>query len=615
MATSSETVIATSIPDEYTRLHITPLNPNLLRAILPPSVLPNARNISYHTIATFPEKGYGYIELPIMDAEKVKKKLSGTILKGSKIRIEKARPEKKLEIEQEEEVEVSKKQKKDSKKRKREHDTISGAEIGERSVKRGWTTPFATKSKDKDVDKKINKSKYTTGPECLFKTVVPPNVAATSKAIEKPEKKKRGKPGKETVVHEFAKTTKYPTFLKSASSGKKAVTAEFVEGKGWVDEEGNVVDEVVKTSKKAASIDKPKRKKKEPTPEPVVEEESGSSEDSSSDENSSSDDEPEIQSAAPVLLTSILKTAPAPAQASIPEPTLDKEDSSESEPSSDSYSDSTDSSSEDEPETGSAAPVVITSILKADPTSIPEPATEDADVSMSKPNSADSESSDSSSSEDQSEKNTSVSATESVIDSRPVSRPQSSSGPPINLSIKIPPSPLTTEIHPLEALYKRPKPGSEAAPKPATESFSFFGADDPQNESEAEEATDQVPLTPYTQRDFEWRGMRSAAPTPDTAHASKRFLWPSSRDDDDDDKDDDVASSPIRGKTDSKGPVKTKFTDQVPAGNGKKDEETDFQKWFYEHRGDTNRAWKKRRRVAGKEKRHRENKKRSDRVI
>jgi hypothetical protein len=615
MEKSSEIAIANSAAEEYTRLHITPLTPNLLRAILPPSVLPNARKISYHTIATFPEKGYGYLELPVMDAEKVKKKLSGTILKGSKIRIEKARLEKKFETEQVEEVEVPKKQKKNSKKRKRGDDTIPGAEIGERSVKRGWTTPVVTKTKDKEVDKKKIKSKYTTGPECLFKTVVPPNVATTSKVTEKPDKKKRGKPGKETVVHEFSKTTKYPTFLKSTSNGKKAVTAEFVEGKGWVDEEGNVVDEMVKTSKKAPGSDKPKRKKKEPTPESVAEKESSSSESNSSDSDNSSDDEPETEPAAPVIITSILKTARAPAPAPISESIMEKTDSSSSEPSSsDSGSGSgSDDSADEENEIEPAAPVVLTSILKAAPDSISERAAEDADSSMSEPSSDDSDSTDSLSSDEESEKNASVSATESVVDSRPVSRPQSSSGPLINLSIKIPSPPTSAEIHPLEALYKRPKPGTEAAPKPATESFSFFGADDPQNESEAEEATGQVPLTPYTQKDFEFRGMRSAAPTPDTAHANKRFLWPSSHDDDEED--DHVPSSPIRGKTDSKKPVKTKFTDKAPAGNEKKEEESDFQKWFYEHRGDTNRAWKKRRRVAGKEKRHRENKKRSDRAI
>jgi hypothetical protein len=616
MATTLDSVTATSTSNEYTRLHITPLDPNLLRAIIPPSVLPSARNISYHTIATFPEKGYGFLDLPVMDAEKVKNKLNGAILKGSKMRIEKARPEKKLEIAAEEEPEAPKKHKKGSKKRKRSDDAIPGAEIGERSVKRGWTTPVATKSKDKEVDKKKIKSKYTTGPECLFKTVVPPNVATVSKVTEKPDKKKRGKPGKETVVHEFSKTTKYPTFLKTTSTGKKAVSAEFVEGKGWVDEEGNVVDEVVKTTKKVVSLDKPKRKRKQPTPEPVIEEESSSSDDSSSDEDSSSEEEPKSER---VASTPVMEKEDSTSGESSSDdeaesvrvasaPVMEKEGSPSGESSSDD-----ESSLEDEAEAQTTAPAVITSILKATPPTVPEATEKEADSPTSDSSSSDSESdsdnsSDSSSDDDEVDKDVSMSIPESATDSRPVSRPQSSSGPPINLSIKIPAPPITTEIHPLEALYKRQKTGTEAAPKPATEAFSFFGTDDAQNESEAEEATDRVPLTPYTQRDFEYRGMRSAAPTPDTAHASKRFLWPSSRDDDED----DTPSSPIRGKAES---IKGKGKEQMTAGSDKKDEESDFQKWFYEHRGDTNRAWKKRRRVAGKEKRHRENKKRSDRVV
>jgi hypothetical protein len=34
---------------------------------------------------------------------------------------------------------------------------------------------------------------------------------------------------------------------------------------------------------------------------------------------------------------------------------------------------------------------------------------------------------------------------------------------------------------------------------------------------------------------------------------------------------------------------------------------SDFQKWFWEHRGDLNRSWKKRRKTTAKEKRYREN--------
>ena len=114
-----------------------------------------------------------------------------------------------------------------------------------------------------------------------------------------------------------------------------------------------------------------------------------------------------------------------------------------------------------------------------------------------------------------------------------------------------------------------------------------------------------VPLTPYTQRDFEWRGLRSAAPTPDTAHANKRFIWPVEGEGSDDEN--------VEAQTPMKSAKKDAAKDETEE---KKDgeEKSDFQKWFYEHRGETNRAWKKRRKVVGKEKRQRENRKRDNRV-
>jgi hypothetical protein len=123
--------------EEYTRLHITPLNPDLLKTIIPASILPNACHISYHTIQTFPEKSYGYVELPVMDAEKIKKKLNGSILKGTKVKIDKARPQKEAVLE---EAVAEPDRPKKEKKKKRKRDELSGVEIGERRVKRGWTT-------------------------------------------------------------------------------------------------------------------------------------------------------------------------------------------------------------------------------------------------------------------------------------------------------------------------------------------------------------------------------------------------------------------------------------------------------------------------------------------
>ncbi|CZR60994.1 related to SRP40 Suppressor of mutant AC40 of RNA polymerase I and III [Phialocephala subalpina] len=562
---------------EYTRLHITPFTPALLNTFLPASILPNARNISYHSIQTFPEKGYGYVELPTMDAEKIKKKLNGSILKGTKVRIEKARPEKKVVVEPQEQDPP----KREKKKRKR--DELPGVDIGERHVKRGWTTPAKDISKSKDK-KAINKSKYTSGPECLFKTNLPPNVASKQKSAEvKPEKRKKKRPGKETVVHEFAKTTKYATFLRSSSgSSKTKAAAEYVEGKGWVDEEGNLVEEV---------ITKKKRKAKEPTPEPPAEASKSSSESENSEDEETAGKEADMVEAGPIPRESSQSDAIATNRSddSEDEQVVLEEvaDAMEVDPTlpglEDAKGDTTSDSSEDDSSSDSESGEV-----------------EIDQTAKECPHSSDSSSSDSESSES-SEDESEVEDPQSAV----TNRSHASTGPA--LSIKIPISndstPINTSVHPLEALYKRPKADATSSSKPAPPSFSFFGADG--EEENEEDSFNQVPLTPFTQKDFEYRGIRSAAPTPDTAHPNKRFIWPTDNDDEEDEENDEAGpSSPI----------------QKPEGSEAKDDkegepESEFQKWFWENRGNVDRSWKARRRAVAKEKRQRENRKRQDRDV
>jgi hypothetical protein len=166
-------------------------------------------------------------------------------------------------------------------------------------------------------------------------------------------------------------------------------------------------------------------------------------------------------------------------------------------------------------------------------------------------------------------------------------------------------------VHPLEALYKRPAatPDSQrqaTGSNPSEPSFSFFGNDE-DVEPEESEAQNQVLFTPYTQKEFEFRVQRSAAPTPDTAHVNKKFVWPTDQTADDEEED----SSPV-SKIKGKG-VATEHKDGEGDAKGT-EAESEFQKWFYEHRGEANRAWKKRRKAVAKEKRHRENKKRGGRA-
>jgi hypothetical protein len=569
---------STSVPEtEYVRLHVTPLTSELLPSILPASIVANARNISYHTLQSFPERAYGYVELPTMDAEKIKKKLNGAILKGTKVKIEVAKPKKEIVLEEEESIS---KPKRDKSSRKRKRDEIPAAEIGDRSVKRGWSVPVAPiskKGKDKDKEKEkeakkvVIKSKYTSGPECLFKTVLPANVAGnTGKERKTDTDKKRTRGVKEVVVHEFSKTTKYATFLRDpAQSSKKKTVAEYVEGKGWVDKEGTVVEQV--------SI-KSKRPQKALGVELKIDE-STSSEAEMEELQSSKNGEDERAVSEIGKVQKLIKTAFSTSSSG-----SSSEEDSDSESSSD---DDLDENRGEKPE--SSKPLEIQSELPA----------KDASSTSSSGSSSEEDSDSNSSSDDDLD----AAVSEKELESPKASRPQSSAE--LGLTIKIPNSGITTtpidsQVHPLEALYKRPRfTADNPLPQTNVPSFSFFDAD-ADNEDIEEESQDRAPLTPYTHRDFEFRGIRSAAPTPDTAHANKRFTWPTENNDDDADEEESYSpsqkASAIEGKSD------------VNA-------ESDFQKWFYENRGETNRAWKKRRKMVAKEKRQRENRKRNDRAV
>lgn len=547
----------TSITDavSYTRLHITPLDESLLDVVLPSSVLPRARNISYHTIETFPDKRYGFVDLPTTDAEKIKKKLNGAVLRGSKMRVEKAKPES-IPIPETDAgagATQENKEKKKSKKRKREVDVTPGVELQNRKVKRGWTTSEREiidekrkskkdkKSKDdkdekkeKKKKKKDAKSKYTDGPECLFKTKLP-DTGSSSKNSEDiaSHKKKKRKSDRDVVIHEFEKTVKHPSFLKSNIEQSTSKATTFQDGLGWVDESGNVVEPVVSKKPNSNSLDSTSTKSKSHKTTLSPEEEadtssSGSSSDESEDEEAS---DQEVES-----------------------------------------------SSEEEAEAPVKPPEVKVQDLSSP-------------VSILKSESA---------------------------------RPKSSSSM-TSLTIKIPPvTPSAAKVHPLEALYKRPK-GDAATSDGATKEaqpFSFFGdeEDDDIEEEKTMGPPSQPPMTPFTKQDFDFRNVRSAAPTPDTAHpSSKSFnLWPRQGSADDGEEEDDDGNNGFDGygNDENEDTVMEGVDDQGTAAGGDKPPPTsDFQKQFWESRGDLNRSWRKRRKAASKEKRYRENRARAERAI
>lgn len=550
--------------DKSVRLHITPLKPELLKLYLAPSVLPLAKNVSYHVVETFPEKGYGYIELPESEAQKIRKKLNGTTLRGSKVRIEMARTEKRKAREEadaaKDEAEADRPSKRVKKeKRKKEQGVLEGAELeNDRKVKRGWTEPPTKgkkerkEKKDKDKDKtkeqkhEQKKSKYTKEPEMLFKAKLTPVAAAEVARKEKKDKKEKKKDKKsksrEVVVHEFEKNTKTPSFLKETKvASEKKPAVEYVNGQGWVDEDGNVVEPETGKARN--------RRVLELVDKPV-------------------ETEPKKSSGSPKAVKEGKKKAKA-----TPPPESESEADDDDDESSVVSSSSEDiSSSESEAEESESEPAPSTPAAAVNGTKVAEnPQTTDA---------------------------------------------------------------AEKEVHPLEALFKRAKPSPGtldlSTPKkltPINTSFSFFENDEPMDLDAPGQVVENPPTTPFTQRDLEWRGLRSAAPTPDTAAIGRRFSFDwrkgsqeADDDEDDDDMDDAEAEQQLSQNTkanssnkrlpgvaeeeeeeDATADVNEKGTEEKP--------ESEFRKWFWENRGDLNRAWKKRRRDALKAKRHTENKK------
>ncbi|KAI9881251.1 MAG: hypothetical protein M1830_005537 [Pleopsidium flavum] len=514
------------MPDRL-RLHISPFNPTLLATLFSPVVLPSVDHVSYHTLRTFPERSYGYVELPTMEAEKIKKKYHGSILKGAKVHIEEARKEKQQAKDEGTTADDGKTKSGKVRKSRREDGVLPGFELpDERQVQRGWTKPPShTKPGKKSVDKNQNAhaSLYTTKAECLFKATLPPNVASgtTSPPItitntKSGNRKRKDSVEKKVVVHEFCNTLKHSSFLREDSGRKETrIVSEFIDGKGWVDEEGDLIEDVLKVKGNRRKI----------IAEQAAVDATENAQHSASNHTSTGD-------------------------------------------------------SERRPKRSIG--------------------TEIAEQSVNDSTSSTGTSSDSDLSEENHDNVRSARADENLAD---------------NTSSTLPPEDIVKDVHPLEAIFKRPKPKpSNVMPKPSLKvstSFNFF---DPDAEDDAP-GPSVVPQTPFTRQDFQQRRQRSAAPTPDTAAPGKTFsrVWPEADEEPDygpsadwDDADDAPFTTPL-GEKNTGTPLDEAEAAEIP--------QSDFAKWFWEHRGETNRAWKKRRREAGKEKRHRENKRRGRSAI
>jgi hypothetical protein len=229
--------------EQTIRLHLTPFSKDLLSAILPPSSAACAKNISFHTLQTFPESCYGYVDLPAMEAEKVKKKLSGAILRGKKIHVEEARIRKRRREDSEQEgsepvAAEPERLPQRPKRSKKDPATLEGHELSpERKVKRGWTEPKPKKDRSKKSSEQAA-SKYTDKAEALFRAKVPAN----KKELVKKDHRENKKKSQNVLVHEFEKSTIQPSFLRDESSRDAKPATEYVDGKGWVNGDGEVVE-------------------------------------------------------------------------------------------------------------------------------------------------------------------------------------------------------------------------------------------------------------------------------------------------------------------------------------------------------------------------------------
>lgn len=559
--TSTNSKASDSRPElEYTRLHITPLNPSLIQSILPKAVLPLAQNISFHSIQTFPEREFGFVDLPAMEAQKIKKRLNGSILKGTKVRIEEARPLKQVALAEEGVTKSSRANKEEidrpSKRRKTGAESLPAVELRGRKVKRGWTEPTLPRKSDKNEKKSKGnkdtvKSKYTSNPECLFRTTLPANVAASLNdgvlTTESKDRRKKKKKEKELVVHEFSKTVKHATFLRSSevSSTAKAVN-EFVDNQGWVDEEGNIIE--------VAAIKRQEAVKPRGAAEEIKDAESSSNSDESSALEPLSDSEED--NAKPEVGEMLSKV---PQRLALQGPSAsDIETSSSGTSSSGTSSDEDDSSEEDELDPGKLSGSEYNGQGKY------------------------------------------------IADT--ITTDSGSVTPTTKLKLAIPKTANDSEagasVHPLEALFKRRRPDLQAPKLPdPVSSFTFFDAD--ADADGDEDVSYTVPMTPFTRQDLEFRGHRSAAPTPDTAYPGRPYeVWPTSNPSNETDEAGD-ATPTRKGKDPEAAPL-------VPV---EEEPISDFQKWFYEHRGEANRAWKRRRKLVAKEKRQRENRKKGERIV
>jgi hypothetical protein len=615
------------------RLHITPLTAETASSILPAGT--DLSTVSYHAIPTFPENAYGFVDLPTAAAEKLKKKLHGAMFRGVKVRVEEARPEewKERVAKQREETKEERRERKREKKRKREDGVLEGMQLDEnRRIARGWVDKEKkerkekTEAKDKDGKKEKKEKKEKKKPdrsECLFKAAIPANKVDLIK--EKPKKAKKSKEEKalekaakkdkktRKVIREFENSEKFPAFLKSSqldpTRGPSDFVDEFVDGVGWVDGKGNVVEEPPKKKHK-------KDKKKERADKEVIE------------APKEAIPEPEV-SETPKVVDFDEDSAPAPdamdiddaASVSSEEAFFDvPDDTAQNTSVVDTEQDESDNDSEADKAEGK-----VTDVKRAK--SVPADEEESSSESESEFEADSSEDEDANVQEAvATEDKVSAGQQDDSADSESSDEEDETEPKPSPPKEKPTLAPIVTEVHPLEALYKPSTADtteSTTIASTGTFRFGFGGGDDSEDEDDGVAQTS----TPYRDPGR----YRSSAPTPDTAIGNKRFFSPTSASEESptESKAPSTSIAPFLGAVDApllfnheesrflKGMSLWQKLPQPKALLPSEEQEqaegeaiTDpvelWKKRFYDNRGEWNREWKRRRKEGLKAKRKRE---------
>ena len=567
-ASVHEASLGTAPHFSRTRLHISPFNESLLPVIISSDLLKSASNISYHTLQTSPDADYGFIDIPSAEVKKLKSKFHGLILRGIKVRVEEARPSKRKGAMKDDQVSGPREDQRSAASRSfiREDSLFPAISLPNgRRVQRGWADSSSAKGAGKRMEGvKPSGPRSNAVGQCLFRTKLPPNMVPIKTA---PEAKHSRRATEDTlrkyaVVREFSSTTKYSSFLKQEGPRKhQKVVSEFVEGKGWVDEDGHVVETLNSSQQR--------RLQGELLPVELL-----SLEMANVDEcrGSNGQNSKEIEKD--------LQPVPGRIKADIDTDLSRLEDEPEAE-NEQSLSEAPDR------QLNTSKPSQTALGTKLDSSVAPA-------VSVRR---------------------------SSRCTNEPVS-PLATTSVPI-LAVTVPTVPNTPtlantlegrEVHPLESIFKKPpiQAKKRSAPKLKIETetpFSFFEQDTDAT------SVDHMPQTPFTQRDMEYRGARSAAPTPDTAAPGKSFklLWA---------EDDDSEAQETKGVgSDNEESIPNKAVqNEVPSSEmidalipENQSGEKSFEETFWERRGETNRAWKRRRRETGKFKRKMENKRLSTR--